>query len=99
MAEGEVTYLDFGGNERAVDRAIEKSMSEHPAGKGVSPEVRALLEAGKWAMRMQISRHAYAEALDTCRELGLSNKEIAEATGKSESAIRMHFERKKEMEA
>ena len=73
---------------------IEEAVGHHPAGKGVSEERRALLEAAKWSNRMSIARDAYGNALDRCRDLGLSNVAIARAVGKSEAAVRMHFARK-----
>jgi len=81
-----VIPVEFGGVEESVDR--------HPAGKAVPKSRQALLNARKWATRMDIARDAYAEALKECRRLGVSNVEIARAVGKSEAAVRMHFRRR-----
>lgn len=85
----EVIYADFGGDE------IETCVENHPAGKGVSERDRALLDAAKWSNRIDVARMGYGQALHRCRALGLSDRVIAEAVGKTPAAIRMHFGRKK----
>lgn len=76
------------------ENSLEESVENHPGGKGVPTQRRALLDAQKWSARIEIARDGYAEALAQCRELGLGNAEIARAVGKSETAIRMHFKRR-----
>lgn len=84
-----VIDVDFGRDD------AQTAVESHPAGKGVSDRDRALLDAQKWSARIDIAREAYAEALDRCREHGVGNTVIARAVGKSEAAIRMHFDRRK----
>lgn len=88
VMEGDVVRLGVGGD------AVEEAIENHPAGKGVTPEQRALLEAAKWSNRVTIARRAYADALDRCRELGIPNTVIAHAVGKTEAAVRMHILRR-----
>lgn len=87
----QIIHVHFGPDSEGVEGAV----SHHPAGKGVSAQQRSLLEVQKWSNRIDIAREGYAAALDACRELGLSNSAIARSVGKSEAAIRMHFERRK----
>lgn len=84
-----VIPMEFGAKS-----AIEEAVDRHPVGKAVPSSRRALLDARKWAARIDIAREGYAEALAECRRLGVSNVEIARMVGKSEAAIRLHFKRR-----
>lgn len=75
-------------------QSLEESVENHPVGKRVPAQHRALLDAKKWATRIEIAREGYALSLAECRELGLTNTAIARAVGKSETAVRMHFRRR-----
>lgn len=75
--------------------SIETAIENHPAGKGVSEREKALLDAQKWANRIDIAREAYGDALVRCSDLGLSNVRIARAVGKTEAAVRMYLKRKR----
>ena len=88
MPGEEVSWL------RVVD-PISTAIENHPAGKGVSEREKALMEAEKWANRIDIAREAYGEALVRCHDLGLSNVRIARAIGKTEAAVRMYLKRKR----
>lgn len=82
---GNLTHVDFGG-------ALEARES-HPAGKGVSPRDRALLNAMKWSKRLDMAREEYVKAITESREQGWSYVQIGKAVEKTEAAVRRMIKR------
>ena len=91
----EVAFGSADDDKTAFEKALEAATKSHPSGKAVSEVDRALLEAEKWAKRIDIAREAYGESLARCKELELSNVRIARAVGKTEAAVRMYLKRKR----
>lgn len=53
-----------------------------------------LAEAKYWDQQRTVAAQRYAEALEACKQVGLSNTLIARGVGKTEPAIRMFLKRR-----
>lgn len=53
-----------------------------------------LAEAKYWDEQRTLATQRYADALEACKQFGLSNTLIAQVVGKTEPAIRMFIKRR-----